>query len=133
MGAFAAAPLSMGKEYWVSWMGLFLIFMHEYYYFMLRTAPFLEFVFGLLYWTGISVMLVAAGNAQHLLLSTLPPHFPFALVGAFLFVISDLCIHWMVYVRPNDKLVQSLVLPTYYVAQLLILKSSDQLALLNLA
>jgi hypothetical protein len=128
--AFSAAPLSMSREYWVSWLGLFLIFMHEYYYFMLRTAPFVEFVFGLLYWTGISLMLLAAANAQHYLLVTGPAQFPFALVGAFLFVFSDLLVHWIMYVRPHDRLVESFILPTYFVAQLFILRSSDHVALL---
>jgi hypothetical protein len=29
LAEFWEAPLSMGKELWVSWLGLFLIFMHE--------------------------------------------------------------------------------------------------------
>ena len=125
-----AAPASLSREHWVSWLGLFLIFMHEYHNFMLRTAPLVELVLGLLYWTGVSLMLLAAANAQYYLLLAGPPHFPHALVGAFLFVISDLLVHWNMYVRPNDRLAESFILPSYYVAQLFILRSSDQLALL---
>jgi len=124
---YAQLPLSMGKELLVSWLGLFLIFMHEYYYFMLKNAPTLEFVFGQMYWTVISLMLLAAANAQHYM-GYLEGGFPFAFVGAFLFVLSDLCIHWRVYVQPDLYLVDQLILPLYYVAQLFILSSAPQLA-----
>ena len=48
---------------------------------MLKNAPFLEFVFGIVYWTAISVMLAAAANAQHFALMA-KTEFPF-LFGEF--------------------------------------------------
>lgn len=123
--AYAKAPLSMGKELWVSWLGLFLIFMHEYFYFMKKHARFPEFLFGVLYWTAISLMLVAAANTQHYLWYR-DAGFPYAFLGSFLFVMSDLCIHIVLYVS-NHKLADRMILPLYYVAQLMIVLSAHSL------
>jgi hypothetical protein len=60
--------------YWVC--NSYLCFDFRYYYFMLKNAPFLEFVFGIVYWTAISVMLAAAANAQHFALMA-KTEFPF--------------------------------------------------------
>ena len=129
--AYYATPISAGKEIWLTWFGLFLIFMHEYYYFMLKNAPFLEFVFGLLYWTGISVMFVAAVNAQHYIWTATVTNFPFAFAGSFLFVLSDLCIHWSIYVDPANQLAERMILPLYYVGQLFIMQSAGSLGALG--
>ena len=126
--AYAVVPISMGRSLWVTWLGLFVIFMHEYFYFMKQTAPFLEFFFGLFYWTAISLMMLAAANAQHFFWYEAGGGFPFAFLGGFCFVLSDFCVHWSIYVQPNQKIFDKLILPLYYVSQLFIVSSAPALA-----
>jgi len=89
VAAYVLCPLSAGKEVWVVWIGLFLVFMHEYYYFMLKHAPTVEFVFGLVYWSTISVMFMASVNADLYLYHLNHGFLPFAFAGSFLFLLSD--------------------------------------------
>lgn len=125
LAAFVLCPLSAGRELWVAWIGLFLTFMHEYYYFMLKNAPFVEFAFGLIYWTAISFMFVASANADHYLWTIgTRAAFPYCFLGALLFVLSDLCIHWVVYVDQDNKVMDKLILPLYYTGQMLICQSA---------
>jgi hypothetical protein len=70
-------------------------------------------------------MLVAAANTQHYLWYQ-NGGFPYAFLGSFLFVMSDLCIHIVLYVS-NHFLADRLILPLYYVAQLLIVSSAHSL------
>ena len=129
--AYHEIPLSMGPSFWVSWLGLFLIFMHEYFYYMLNAAPLMEMLFGLCYWTAISLMLLAAANAQHYFwfgFVNSPSGFPFAFLGAFAFVLSDLAVHWVVYVQRDHKGFDKIILPLYYMGQLFIVASAPELA-----
>jgi len=133
VAAFVACPLSAGKEVWVAWVGAFLIFMHEYYYYMLKHAPFVEFLFGLVYWTAISVMFVASINADHHLWMMLKHGmFPYAFLGSFLFLLSDLCIHWVIYVDSDNHFLDKMILPLYYTGQLLICQAAIGMASLGL-
>ncbi len=98
------------------------------------------------------MMFVASLNADHYLYTLKLGFLPFASVGSFLFVLSDLCIHWVnfrnchssfrfadcgadcqyVYVDPENHLVDRLILPLYYTGQLLICQSAINLASLGL-
>lgn len=145
VAAFVQCPLSAGRELWVAWMGLFLIFMHEYFYFMLKNAPVVEFAFGVVYWVAISAMFVASANADHFLWSAGHGAFPFAFVGrcarvgrfgdgwlmlcfcSFLFMLSDLCIHWIIFVDRDNVLIDKMILPLYFTGQMLISQAAISL------